>query len=107
LAFTIHLLSQGFPTAEYLQFITLAKRQLGRAAGYRGCNLVACVAPALGWLAKRHWGLALIPYAVMVYHLLAATSDLPAYYILYPLTIWGIGVIGYWGVMRKSIQPDA
>ncbi|MBN1186855.1 MAG: hypothetical protein JXB49_31550 [Bacteroidales bacterium] len=64
--------------------------------------------PALGWLAKKHWGYAFIPWGLMIYHFVAVTDLLPTpHFIFYPLSILVLCVFVWRGELFRTPQVNA
>lgn len=59
--------------------------------------------PAFGWLAKKHWGYALIPWGVMIYHFMTLIDlSLKRNFIFYPISIGVISIIAWATLFRNS-----
>lgn len=58
------------------------------------------VSPALGWLAKRGWGYAIVPWGIMAYQVVSvAICPESASYFLYPFSIWVSSVIAFFSYL--------
>ncbi|MBC8333645.1 MAG: hypothetical protein H8E29_00105 [Anaerolineales bacterium] len=59
--------------------------------------------PAFGWLAKKHWGYVLFPWAVMIYHFVTLVElSLKRNFIVYPLSIGIISIIAWASLFLNS-----